>query len=108
MMTTSTPTTTSTWWVELFLGETDGVSSATATLHTRDRSHLQSHGTARLDPHDRDDPAIGHELAAARALSALAHQILEAAAGDIAAATREPVSAAELERDPSVAHPAGG
>jgi hypothetical protein len=106
-MTASAPT-TNTWWVEIFLGENDGVSSASATLHTRDRSHLRAEGTARLDPHDRDIPEIGYELATARALSALAHQLLEAAAGDIEAATRESVSASELERDPAAAHPTQG
>ena len=103
-MSAKTPT-ASTWWVEIYVGETDGVSTATATLHTRDRTGLRARGTARLNPHDRDVPEIGFELATARALSALAHQLLEAAADDIAGVTRERVSVAGLERDPAVDDP---
>lgn len=95
-MMTATPTAT-TWWVEVFIGETDGVSTATAHLHTHDRTGLTGHGTAHLNPHDRDVPEIGYELATARALSHLAHRMLEAAADDISGATREQVSADELE-----------
>lgn len=99
---------TSTWWVELFVGETDGVSTATATLHTRDRTGLSAHGTARLSPDDRDIPEIGYELAVARAMSALAHQLLEAAALQITGSTREEVSAGGLERDPEADRPTSG
>ena len=69
---TATATTGSTWWVEVFLGESDGVSTATAVLHTRDRSRLSTRATARLEPHAADGPEIGYEIATARALSALA------------------------------------
>ena len=89
---TATSPTASTWWIEVFLGETDGVSTATATLHTRERSSLSTHGTARLDPHDHDDPEIGFELATARALSELAGRLLESAAEDIASLTGGPRS----------------
>lgn len=97
---TATAPSASTWWVELFVGESDGVSTARATLHTRDRTGMSAHGTARLSPHDRDVPEIGYELAAARALSDLAHQLLQAAADDISGLTREGVSMAALRRDP--------
>lgn len=89
-------TTAQTWWVEIFVGETDGVSTATARLHSHDRTSLSAHGTARLNPRDRDVPEIGVELATARALSELAHQLLESAAEDISGVTREPVSATDL------------
>jgi hypothetical protein len=98
-MSAVTPT-ANTWWVEVFLGETDGVSTATATLHTRERSSLSAHGTARLSPEDRDVPEIGYELAAARALSTLADRLLEAAADDIEGVTSESVSVADLGRAP--------
>jgi hypothetical protein len=98
-MTATTPT-ASTWWVEVFVGENDGVSTASATLHTRDRNRVSAHGTARLNPLDRDVPEIGYELATARALSALAHQLLELAADDITGVTEELVSVAGLSRDP--------
>lgn len=100
-MTATTAPTASTWWVEVFVGENDGVSTATATLHTRDRHRVSAHGSARLNPSDRDVPEIGYELATARALSALAHQLLELAADDITGVTQEQVSVPALTRDPS-------
>ncbi|MET1058581.1 MAG: DUF1876 domain-containing protein [Nocardioides sp.] len=99
MMFTPTPT-TNTWWVEVFLGEINGVATANARLHTNDATNLAATGKARLSPHDQDIPEIGYELATARALSQLAHQLLESAADDISGVTHEPVSAATLERDP--------
>lgn len=91
---------TSTWWVELFLGETAGVSTAVATLHTRERTRVSAHGTARLNPADPDVPQIGMELAAARALTALAHRLLQEAAADIEESTHELVTAAGLQTSP--------
>lgn len=90
-----------TWWVEVFLGETDGKSTAHATLHTGARARLSSYGDARLNPRDEDVPQIGYELATARALSALAQRILEAAADDISGMTDEMVSVAGLAHDPA-------
>lgn len=81
--------TTHTWSVEVLIGERDGHTHAQARLHTGDETHLVGHGTARLDPHDRDVPEIGNELATARALSDLAHRLLHAAAEDIEAVTHE-------------------
>jgi len=90
--------TATTWWVELFLGETAGVSTARARLHTQDRTNVMATGTARLNPRDdRDVPEIGFELAAARALSELAHQLLVTAADDITGATHETVEVTDLE-----------
>lgn len=100
MMTTANPAAT-TWWVEIFLGETDGVSTATARLHSQDRTNLVATGEARLNPRDRDIPEIGYELAVARALSRLAHDLLETTANDICGVTLEAVSAADLEKAPS-------
>jgi hypothetical protein len=105
-MTTMTATPTAeTWWVEVFLGEVDGVSTASARLHTRTRTSMSAHGTARLSPSDGDVPEIGYELATARALAALAQQLLEAAADDIGEVTHELVSVAGLERDPTIEDP---
>jgi hypothetical protein len=97
--TPQTPTAT-TWWVEVFLGENEGVSEAHARLHTHDRPSLSATGTARLNPQDRDVPEIGYELATARALGHLAHQLLESAADDISGMTLAPVTADELEERP--------
>ena len=68
-----------------------------AHYRTRDRRDLSARGTARLNPHDRDVPEIGQELAAARALSALAHELHMAAADDISGVTEERVSDEDLD-----------
>jgi hypothetical protein len=62
-----------------------------ARLHNHDETGLIGVGLARLNPADRDMPEIGDELAVARALSDLGHQLLEAAAGDIEHITHQPV-----------------
>lgn len=87
----STPA-SKTWSVELFIGEHEGRTRAVARLHTGDRTSLTGTGSAQLNPADRDVPEIGDELAAARALSHLAHLLLESAVDDIAGVTHEPVS----------------
>ena len=78
------------WNVEVFIGEHDGKTRAEARLHT-DATNLIGTGTSRLNPTDSDVPEIGDELAVARALSELAHQLLHAAAEDIAGVTHERV-----------------
>ncbi|HSK90621.1 MAG TPA: DUF1876 domain-containing protein [Euzebyales bacterium] len=84
------------WTVDIYLSEEDGdehtVTRAEARLHTQDATDLRGHGHARKHPDDADVPEIGDELAAARALSDLAHQLLHAAAEDIEAVTHQPVA----------------
>jgi len=41
--------------------------------------HFEATGRARRNPHDKPMPVVGEELAAARALSSLALQVMEAA-----------------------------
>ncbi|WP_309111144.1 DUF1876 domain-containing protein [Saccharothrix sp.] len=82
--------TAKTWHVEIQLDEHDGRTRAKATLATRDGGHLTGVGLARLNPADTNVPEIGDELAAARALSDLAHALLNATADDIEALTHEP------------------
>lgn len=87
------------WTVDIYLSEKAGPDDfeggesvrthAEAQLHTRDDTALRGRGHARKNPSDRDVPEIGDELAAARALSDLAHRLLEAAARDIEAVTGE-------------------
>lgn len=79
------------WNVQIDIGEHEGMTRATAHLHTGDRTALTGTGTARLNPTDPDVPEIGDELAAARALSQLAHALLEAAADDISGVLHKPV-----------------
>lgn len=82
---------TAVWKLGLHLDEHDGQTRATVRLHTRD-TVLTGIGTAYRNPRDTDIPEIGDELAAARALSDLAHQLLNAAAGDIESATHRPAA----------------
>jgi hypothetical protein len=91
-MASTTSMSTGTWSVEIFLSERDGRTHAEARLHTADPTHLVGTGTARLNPVDHDVPEIGQELAAARALSDLAHHLLGAAADDIEAVTHSPAT----------------
>lgn len=80
---------TKTWSVEILIGEQDGRTHAEARLHTNDQTALTASGTARLNPSDRDVPEIGDELATARALSHLAHRLLDTAADDLEGVTEE-------------------
>lgn len=83
---------TKTWTVEIHIGEQEGRTHAEARLRSAETgASLTGTGTARLSPSDADVPAIGDELAAARALSDLAHRLLDSAAGDIEAVTHEQV-----------------
>lgn len=82
-------TATKTWHIDIYIGEHEGETHAEARLRPVQEVTLTGVGTARLNPTDRDVPEIGDELAAARALSDLAHRLLNAAAGDIEAITHE-------------------
>lgn len=79
------------WNVEIFIDEQEdeGKTHAEARLHTDDATHLVGRGSARLNPRDRGVPEIGAELAAARALSDLAHGLLDATTLDIEQFTQE-------------------
>ncbi len=78
------------WTVELAFREDDGRTRADAVLVT-DRGRHHGWGRARLAPGDRDVPVVGEELAAARALVDLAHQLLDAAADQIEEVTGEEI-----------------
>lgn len=90
-MTAVEPLVSKSWSVRIDLGEHDGTTRAVARLHTGDRTSLTGTGSARLNPADPNVPEIGDELAAARALSQLAHALLEAAADDISGVLHQPV-----------------
>jgi hypothetical protein len=79
------------WAVEIHIDEHEGRTRALARLHNRDETSLVGLGLARLNPADRDVPEIGDELAVARALSDLGHQLLDVAAGDIEQITHQAV-----------------
>jgi uncharacterized protein DUF1876 len=77
------------WNVAIEIDEHDGRTRATARMDAG-VTELIGVGLARLSPEDEDVPRIGDELAVARALSELAHQLLEATAMDIEQITHQP------------------
>jgi hypothetical protein len=90
------------WTVDIYLSEKSGPDDfeggesvrtfAEARLHTQDDTSVRGWGHARKNPKDRDVPEIGDDLAAARALSDLAHHLLDLAARDIEAVTGAPAA----------------
>jgi hypothetical protein len=81
-------TTVDIWPVEISLHEEDGNTRAEARL-ARDGAGMTGHGLARRHPDDQEVTQIGEEIAAARALSDLAHQLLSGAAGQIEGITHQ-------------------
>ncbi len=79
------------WTVEIEIDEHEHRTRAKAKLEWKDK-HLVGTGLARLNPTDTNIPEIGDELAAARALSDLAHKLLEETASDIEAVTHQQVT----------------
>ena len=75
---------TTTWHVEVFLSEHDDETHARAVFHGSALTHPEGVGTAHRSPRDPNVPEIGGEVAAARALHALAHELLSIAGEDIA------------------------
>lgn len=75
------------WKVTVFLDEVDDDrTTARAVLTAPSGRTITGEGHARRNPGDRPVPEIGDELAAGRALSHLAHQLIEIAADDVSAA----------------------
>ncbi len=72
------------WTIELVIDEGADVTEAKALLSVNDRE-FGGWGRARRAPQDPDRPCIGEELAVARALSDLSHQLVEAAVAEIEA-----------------------
>jgi Domain of unknown function (DUF1876) len=71
------------WTIELRFQEDPNHTHAVAVLRTPAGRELRGHGQARRNPVDRPVARIGEEVAGARALSNLAHELLEYAAGEI-------------------------
>jgi Rv2632c-like len=82
-------TTIDRWSVELSISEHDRETEAGARLIPAEGAHLWGHGAARRNPADPDVTGIGEKIAVARALSDLAHVLLESAAGEIEYITHE-------------------
>jgi len=77
------------WLVSLSLTETDGQTRAEARLVIQGDDELAGYGEARRNPADREVSRIGAQIAAARALSDLAGQLLQAAATVIEDSTHQ-------------------
>jgi hypothetical protein len=67
------------WAVEVVFTEDDDRTRADAMLRLPERE-FHGWGRAKRNPVDPDVPRIGEELAAARALSDLSHELIHAAA----------------------------
>jgi hypothetical protein len=76
------------WPIEISLHEEDRETRAEVRL-TKDGVGIVGHGLARRNPDDQEVTQIGEEIAAARALSDLAHQLLSDAAGQVEGITRQ-------------------
>ncbi|TWD82535.1 uncharacterized protein DUF1876 [Kribbella amoyensis] len=81
------------WKVDVFIDENDDerTTHAEARLLTNDKTHLVGRGVAHRHPNDLEVAEIGDELAVARALSNLAHELVHAAATDIEQITKQHV-----------------
>jgi len=77
------------WLVSLSVAETDSQTRAEARLAVPGGEQLAGHGLARRNPADREVARIGAQIAAARALSDLAGQLLHEAAAAIEDSTYE-------------------
>jgi hypothetical protein len=71
-----------TWTITVDLDETSEATEAKALLAEGD-VRVGGWGRAKRNPADPDLPRVGEELAVARALNDLAHQLLERAAATI-------------------------
>jgi hypothetical protein len=81
---------TKTWNVQLTINEDGDDTHVDAVLDLENKTEVRGRGMSRRNPRDESEPRIGDELAAARALSDLAHQLLGLAASDIEARTHVP------------------
>jgi hypothetical protein len=80
------------WSVDIYLYEDENATAANAVLHSDVPGPLDVRGEARRSPADPDMPAVGDEVAVARALRRLADRLLEMASNDLSDAEGRPVS----------------
>ncbi|HEX6684834.1 MAG TPA: DUF1876 domain-containing protein [Candidatus Limnocylindrales bacterium] len=71
------------WTVELNFDEDQDYTQAIATIKTPSGRELRGIGQSRRNPDDKPVAQIGEEVAGARALSSLAHELLDYAASEI-------------------------
>jgi hypothetical protein len=77
------------WNIDIYIGEEGRETYAEVRLHSGVKQELKGVGRARRNPTDPDVPEIGDELAVSRALSDLAHKLLNAAIEDIEGVTEQ-------------------
>ena len=80
------------WHVEIEFDEDDTQTKAALLLRLPDGVELRGRGQAKRNPADKPQPRIGEEIAAARALSDLTHQLLDKAADEISEVTHRPAT----------------
>lgn len=77
------------WSVALTVTEHEGQTRAEARLDLSGGAYLLGHGTARRNPSDPNVLEIGEKIAAARALSDVAHMLLGSAAAQLEDVTHQ-------------------
>ena len=80
------------WQVEIEFDEDETHTKAALLLRLADGVELRARGHAKRNPADEPQPRIGEEIATARALADLTHQLLEKAAGEISEVTHRPAT----------------
>ncbi|MEV0175722.1 DUF1876 domain-containing protein [Streptomyces sp. NPDC050803] len=75
------------WHVEMEFREDDQHTSAAALVRLPDGTEVRAHGHASRHHTDSNQPRVGEEIAAARALNELAMQLLTKAHGEIDSAS---------------------
>ena len=80
------------WHIEIEFDEDDTHTRAALILRLPDATELSSRGHAKRNSADQPQPRIGEEIAAARALSDLVHQLLAKAADEITEVTQRPAT----------------
>ncbi len=87
---------TKTWNIQVTIDEQGDETLADALLSLENKMEMRGHGTSHRNPIDESEPRIGDELATARALSDLAHQLLAVAATEIESKTHVPAASLHL------------
>jgi hypothetical protein len=78
------------WHVIIEFDEDDRHTHATVTARVREHRPMTARGDAYRNPSDANQPVVGEEIAAARALIDLGTQLLQAAAAQIEQVTNQP------------------
>lgn len=69
--------------IDMEFREVDAMTQAAVRLRLHDGTELMAQGIAHRHPDDPGQQRVGEEVAAARALNGLAHQLLDKAGVDI-------------------------